>query len=141
MNEPSNTSPQQTQPPKKVSHKASITGFILAVVSLLFAGIAKLVINAEYTPTGPTEGTVEREVGHAIATGTTSILGAIFGVPFLVGAIVLAIASFIFIVLRLRKVRIGGLVFSIIAVLILVWSMSITFEAFDVIKADPVSNT
>lgn len=132
-----NTPPTQSQP--KVSHKGSITGFVLAVVSLISSGIANLAIHAKYSPTGPTTGSVDREVGHAVATGTTSILGAIFGMPFIVLSIVLGLTSLVFIVLRFRKVRIGGLVFSIIAILLVVWSFNIAIDALDVIKAKPVA--
>ena len=125
-------------PPKKVSHKGSITGFILALVSLTSSGIAHLVINAKYTPTGPTTGSIEAEAGHAVATGTTSVLGAIFGMWFLVGAIVIALLATVFIVVRLPKVKMGGLIFSIIAMAIVAWSLSLAFGGFDLIKADPV---
>lgn len=127
-----NKSISQTQP--KTSHKGSITGFILAVLSLVSSGIANLAINAKYSPTGPTTGSLENEAGHAVATGTTSVLGTLFGLPFLVLGIFLGLLSILFVVLRLRKVHAGGLLFSIIAVLLSVWSLSIAFAAFDVIK-------
>lgn len=125
-------------PPKpKVSHKASITGFIMAILSLASSGIAYLMIHAKYTPTGPTTGSVEAEVGHAVATGTTSVLGAIFGLPFLIGGLLFAAIGIIFIVLRLPKVRVGGFIFSAIAVALIVWSVTIALGGFDYIKADP----
>ena len=129
------TTPTQTKP--KVSHKGSITGFVLAVLSLISSGIASLAINAKYTPTGPTTGSVGNEVGHAVGTGTTSVLGAIFGMPFIILGILLALLSIVFIVLRLRKVRIGGLIFSIIAILLVIWSFNIALDALDLIKAKP----
>lgn len=129
------STPSQPQ----VSHKGSITGFVLAVLSLICSGIANLAIHAKYSPTGPTTGSVDKEVGHAVATGTTSILGAIFGMPFIFFSVLLAIVSVAFIVLRLRKVRIGGLIFSIIAVLLVIWSLNIAFDALDLIKAKPAA--
>ena len=123
----------------KVSHNASITGFVLAVLSLISSGIGNLLIRAKYTPTGPTTGSVENEVGHAVATGTTAALGAVLGVPFLVGGFMLAFISIIFILLRVRKIRVGGFIFSAIAVAIVVWSVSAAIGAFELIKADPVS--
>lgn len=136
---PTKSSPKQAAPaasPQKTSHKASITGSILAVASLAFAGIANAVVRAEYMPNGPTSGSVDREVGNAIATGTTSALGAIFGMMFIVCAIVLALAALAFIVIRLRKVKLGGWVFSIVAGALAVWSLAISIGAFDVIKAN-----
>lgn len=106
-------------------------------MSLISSGIGNLLIRAKYTPTGPTTGSVENEVGHAVATGTTSVLGALLGVPFLVGGIALALVAIIFIILRIRKVRVGGFIFSGIAVALLVWSVSAAISAFDLIKADP----
>ncbi len=133
--QPATQTPQVKQ--KKVSHSASITGIILAVLSLISTGIGNLLIRAKYTPTGPTTGSVENEVGHAVATGTTAVLGAVLGVPFLVGGITLALISIIFIVLRITKIRVWGFLFSAIAVAIVVWSLSAAIGAFDLIKADP----
>lgn len=132
----------QTVPaPKKVeqavSHKGSITGFILSLVSLMFSGLAYFLMNMKYTPTGPTTGSIEAEAGHAVATGTTTILGTLLGVPFLVGAIALAIVAVIFVLVRLRKVKVGGAIFSAVAIAISVWSFMIAIGLFDTIKADP----
>lgn len=129
------TTPLVPQP--KVSHKASITGFILAILSLILSAIGSLLINAKYTPTGPTTGSVQNEVGHAVATGTTAVLGALLGVPFLVSGIGLGLLSVLFIILRLHKVRVSGWLFSIIAVLLVAWSVSIAVGAFELIKAKP----
>jgi len=126
-----------TPPRPPISHKPSITGSILALTSLLASGIANLMIHAKYTPTGPTTGSIDREVGHAVATGTTSVLGAIFAVPFMVGAIGLGLLSIVFVVLRLRKVRVMGAVFSVIIIALVVWSISISAGLFELIKADP----
>jgi hypothetical protein len=125
--------------PVKASHKASITGFILALLSLASSGIAHLLIFAQYTPNGPTNGSIDKQVGNAIATGTTTLLGAIFGMGFIVASFVFAFVAVLFILLRLRKVRVAGLLFSIVAILIIVWSISISLGALDVIKAHPAS--
>ena len=127
-----------TAPQAKISHKPSITGFVLSCVSLAASGIGHLIITAKYTPKGPTTGSAEAEVGHAVATGTTSVLGALFGYPLLVVGIVLAIVSIILVLIRLRKLRAGGLIFSAIAILLAIWSLSIAFGAFDLITAKPV---
>lgn len=122
---------------KKVSHKPSITGIILALLALLSSGIANFFIHMKYTPTGPTTGSVDREVGHAIATGTTTVLGTIFGLPFMVGAIVLGLAAIVFIVVRLRKVKTAGAVLSVITLGLAAWAVSISIGLFDLIKAQP----
>lgn len=124
-------------PIKKVSHKPSITGIILALLSLISSGIANLFIHMKYTPTGPTTGSVDREVGHAVATGTTTILGTIFGLPFMIGAIFFGLLGIIFIVIRLYKVKTVGAILSVIAILIAVWGIGISIGLFDLIKAHP----
>lgn len=132
-----NSKTSTTAPQPKISHKASITGIILAVLSLISSGIANFSINAQYSPTGPTTGSVEAEVGHAVATGTTSVLGAIFGLPFLVGAIGLGLLSLVFIAIRIPKLRVVGYIFSALAVLIVLWSISMALGNFELITADP----
>lgn len=130
--------PQTKQQPK-VSRNASITGFILAILSLVSSAVGGFMIRAKYTPTGPTTGSVENEVGHAVATGTTTVLGALLGMPFLVGGITLALISAVFIILRITKIRVGGFIFSAVAVALLIWSVSIALGAFELIKADPAT--
>lgn len=125
------------QEAKKPSHKPSITGIVLAVLSLISSGIANFSINAKYSPTGPTTGSVEAEVGHAVGTGTTTVLGALLGVPFLVGAIGLGLLSLVFIAIRFPKLRAAGFIFSALAVAIVVWSISMALGNFEQIKADP----
>lgn len=125
---------QTTAAQSTPSHKGSITGFILALVSLAFSAIGHVIITAKYKPTGPTTGSIENEAGHAVATGTTSVLGALFGYPLLVVGILLAFVSIIFLLIRLRKVRVGGLLFSLLAGALAIWSLNIAFDAFDLIK-------
>jgi hypothetical protein len=127
-----------TTPRPNVSHKGSITGFVLALLSLVSAGIANALVHAKYTPNGPTTGSVDREVGHAVATGATTTLGALFGMLFIVGAIILAIVALVFIVIRLRNVKVGGLVFSLVSGAIAVWSFVIAAGALEFISAKPV---
>ena len=136
MQSTSKTPPTVQQP--KVNHKASITGFIFAVLSLISSGIANFSVYTKYTPTGPTTGSAEAEVGHAVATGTTSALGALLGMPFIIGGLLFGLIAIIFITLRLRRVRVGGFIFSAIAVILVVWSLSIALGALDHISADKV---
>lgn len=128
---------QQAQP-QKVSHRASVTGFVLAVFSLAMSGIGNLLIVAEpNTQPSPTASDVENQVGQAVADGTLNTLGTLFAVPLLVGGFVLGALAVVFILWRLRKVRVTGAIFSIIAILLVAWSYSIAIGAFNLIKATP----
>lgn len=124
--------------PKKTSHRASIVGITLALFSVALSGIGNLLIVAEpNTQPSPTASEVENQVGQAVADGTLNTLGTLFAVPLLVGAFVVGFVAVVFILLRLRKVRVIGAIFSIIALLLVVWSYSIAINAFDLIKATP----
>ncbi len=124
--------------PVHKNHSGSKTGLVLAVVSLVLSAIGSAFVRAKYKPTGPTSGSVNNEVGNAVASGTTKVLGAIFGVPLLVGGIALAILAIVLILIRLRNVRSGGLLFSVLAGVIAVWSFTIATHAFSTIKAKSV---
>lgn len=123
---------------KKPSHKPSITGIVLSILSIVSSGLANFLLHMKYTPTGPTTGSIDREVGHAVATGTTSVVGALLGVPFLVGGIVLGALAILFIALRVPKLRASGYILSIIFVAVAVWAIATGIAGFDYIKADPV---
>lgn len=126
---------QPVSPPQpKKSHKGSITGFVLAVVSLSLSAAGSGLIHAKYVPV-PTNGSAEKAVGNVVASGTTTFLTTIFGMPLLVGGIALALLSVLFVILRLRKVRVGGLVFSVFAIVLAVWSFKIATAAFSLLKA------
>lgn len=135
--QPASAPPATTPVAKKASHKPSITGFVLTLVSLLFTALANFSIHAKYTPTGPTTGSAEAEVGHAIGTGTTTVLGSLFGMMFIVGAIVFALLALLFIILRLRNVKVSGLIFSIIVAGLSIWSMVVSIGLMSLLKADP----
>lgn len=126
-------------PTKNVSHKGSITGFVLAVLSLLSSAIGHGLIHLKPEQASANTEHVERAVGNAVSTGTTKVLGAVIGVPFLVVGITLAILSVFFVVLRLRKVHTGGFIFSAIVVFMAVWSFKLSIAAFELIKAHPAT--
>ena len=128
--------PVPVQPPKQ-SHKGSITGFVLAVVALAVSGFGSMLIHAKYKPVGPQTGSANEVVGNAVASGTTKFLGTVFGVPLITLGIVLSILSVLFVIIRLRKVKASGLVFSVVAVLLAVWSFMISIRAFDLIRFHP----
>ena len=124
--------------PKKPSRRASVVGITLALFSVALSGIGNFLITAEpNTQPSPTASQVENQVGQAVADGTLNTLGTLFAVPLLVGGFVFGFIAIVFILLRLRKVRVIGAIFSIIAILLVVWSYSIAINAFDLIKATP----
>lgn len=124
--------------PKKTSRRASVMGIVLAVLSLVLSGIGNLLIVADpKTAPSPTASDLENQVGQAVADGTMNTLGTLFAVPLLVGGFVLGFFAVLFILWRLRKVRVVGAILSIVAVLLVVWSYSIAINAFDLIKANP----
>lgn len=125
--------------PKKPSTKASITGGILSVLAFISSGIASILVHLDQKSTGATND-IER-AGGAIADGITTALFAILSVPFAVGGIVFAILAIIFTLLRLRKVRIPGLIFSIVFVMLSVWAFTTAVGVFNMVKADPAEPT
>lgn len=122
---------------KKVSHTPSVTGIVLAAISLMLSSIGNALVHA-HAPSRNTP-TLDEKIGQAVDNGTTHVLGALFGVPFLVGGITLAIISGIFLALRMRKIRATGMIFTLIAVLVIVWSFSIAVGGFDYIRAKPAN--
>jgi hypothetical protein len=130
--------PNKPSAPSVTSHKASTTGLVLAILSLISSAIGNAFIRAKYKPTGGNT-TVNEKVGNAVAGGTTHLLGIIFGVPLLIGGITLAIISVIFTLIRLKKVRVGGLILTILIILLAIWSFSIAIGAFDLIRARPAN--
>lgn len=123
--------------PRKPSTKASITGGILAVLAFLSSGIATILVHLDTTSKDAVHNDLER-AGGAVADGITMALFAILSVPFAVGGIVLGVLAIIFTALRLRKVKVAGLIFSIIFVALSLWAFATAVSVFDMIKADPV---
>ncbi len=56
---------------------------------------------------------------------------------FIVGAIVFALLALLFIILRLRNVKVSGLIFSIIVGALSIWSMVVSIGLMSLLKADP----
>lgn len=132
-----NTS-NQTQATKSLKKKPSITGGILSVLALVSAGIANLFVRANYE--APTETTtVAEKAGEAVANGTVKTLGVLFGMPFIVLAVIFAIIAIIFLLVRLGKVKATGLVWTIIWIGLSVWAITLAFSALNLIKATPAN--
>lgn len=121
---------------KQPSTGSSKVGAVLSVVSLILAAIGYGLIHADYSTKEPLNGTAEK-AADKVASGTAHVFSTFIGVPFLAVGIFLSILAVVFIVTRLRKVKAGGLVFSIIWILISVWAFKIAIAAFDVIRAHP----
>lgn len=131
MNSPA---PGQSTQLKKPSSKPSIAGAVLSILGLILSAIGSALVNSKYKPE-QTSTTAAEKAGEAVASGTWRVLATIFSVPFLVVGIVLGLLAVLFTVLRLKKVKIGGLVLSVFWILISVWAIKIAISAFQVIKA------
>ena len=129
---------QAPQPPKRPSTKPSITGGIFSILALLSAGIASFFAypNPERTHTEVTTvaGTVD---SGPLADIASQSVGAVLSLPFIVGAVVFGLIAIVFTVLRLWKVKLIGLIFSILWLGLAIWAISIAIGALNVNKADP----
>jgi hypothetical protein len=128
-----NTATRSEAAIKKSSHHASITGAVLSITGLLIAGLASLLVHANYHSKDVT--TNAEKVDDAVANGTIHILAVLLSVPLLVGAFTLAGLAILFTILRLRKVGFGGLVASVIWLALSAWTIQIVIAVFDMIKA------
>lgn len=136
----------QNQPPtqqaiktKTPSTKPSITGGIFSILALIVAGIAHFLTHAESrtntevtTPFGKVDDGPVADIAEKSVTGILSM-------PFIVVAVLFAIIAIIFTLIRLRKVKVTGLVFSLIWLGLSIWAIVIASGAMQVISADPVS--
>lgn len=124
--------------PKKSSTGSSKTGAVLSVLALALSGIGYGLIHADYRTKEPLNGTAEK-AADTVASGTAHVYSSLIGVPFLVGGIFFGLLAIVFVVIRLRKVKSSGLLFSLIWIFLAVWAIKIAIVAFDVIKAHPAS--
>jgi hypothetical protein len=129
---PNTPSPQV----KKDSTGSSKASALLSVIALLLSSTGYGLIHADYKTRQPLNGTAEK-VADKAASGTAHIFSSLIGVPFLCVGIFLGLLAIVFAIVRLRKVKTGGLVFSVIWVLISIWAIKIAIAAFNVIKAHP----
>lgn len=126
--------------PKKPSTRASITGGILSVLAFLSSGIATILVHLDTTSKGAVHNDLEK-AGGAVADGISAALFAVLSVPFAVGGIIFGILAVIFTTLRLGKVKVPGLIFSIVFIGLSLWAFVTAVSVFDMIKADPVEQT
>lgn len=121
-------------PVKQPSHRASIAGGILSVLGLIAAGVGYSLAHAHYTDVHPTT-SASVKAGDAIADGTVHVAGVLFSLPFLIGADLLALLAIIVTLVRVRKVKVGGLVVSILWLALGVWTFYIVANGFHYISA------
>lgn len=127
-----NTTPTPIQTKKP---KGSITGFVLAILSLIASGFGSLLVHANFHSKQPLTTTSEK-VGDTVAAGTGHVVSSLISVPFLAVGIALAIIAAVFVLARLGKhLKAGGLVFSVVSILLGIWSFSVAVNAFSLLKA------
>lgn len=131
---------QNTQNPSSVAKKPSAgsskTGAVLSIVALILSAIGYGLIHADYKTKKPLNGAGEK-AADAVASGTGHVFSTFIGVPFLAVGIFLGLLAIVLVIVKLRKVKAGGLVFSILWILISIWAIKIATAAFSVIKAHP----
>lgn len=119
---------------KEPSHRASVTGGVLSIISLVLSAIGSGLVHANIKTNASGYDTVTKATTAAADT-TVNATVKLIGVPFLAVGIFLAVLAVIFTVIRISKAKNGGLVFSVIWILVAVWSFKIATAAFSVIKA------
>lgn len=134
--------PQQPVPvapvAKKPSTKPSITGGVFSILALIAAGIANFLTHPPLEQ-DPSLTTTSQKVGEAVGNGTITVLASLLSMFFIVGAVVFALVAVIFTLLRVTKIKAVGWVFTIIWLILSVWSVVIVFGALDALKANPAS--
>lgn len=123
-------------PAKKPSHRTSITGGVFAILSLIASSIGSAMIRTDFRPEHVANNTASK-VDAVVTTTTVHVTASLLAVPFLVGGIVLALLAILFTLIRLRKVRAGGLLFSLVWLALSAWSLQLAIHAFNLLKANP----
>ena len=117
---------------KKVSHRASITGGVLSIIALASGAIGSGLVHANlHTPAT----TTAQKIDAAVADTTISVFAKLISVPFLVAAICLAGLAIIFTIIRLKKVKAGGLLLSVVWIALSGWALQLSIAAFQILKA------
>jgi hypothetical protein len=119
---------------KAPSSGSSKVGAILSIVALIVSAIGYGLVHADYSTKEPLNGTAEK-AADKVASGTAHVYSSLIGVPFLVIGIFLGLLAILFVIIRLRKVKTVGLVFSVVWILLSAWAIKIAIAAFSVIKA------
>lgn len=119
---------------KKPSHRASIAGGILSVLALMMSGLAHIMLRLE--PEHTTQATTAAEkAGQAVADGTAKALFTILSMPFTIAGGLLGLLAIIFTLIRLPKVRVVGLILSVVWLALAAWAIWAAFGALEMVKA------
>lgn len=129
--QPNNKTPSTTTTKPAGSSK---TGAILAILALAFAAIGHVIADARFKSQTPVTNASER-AGELVAQGATRGLATVLSMPMLLAGICLGILAIVLTVIKLRKVRGGGIVFSVVWIALSVWAIKIAAAGFDLIKA------
>lgn len=121
------------QVPKKSSTRASITGGILSVLSLLISALGYAFAQADFKTVQNAHGVTVKSDVVTQATGRT--FSVIMSLPFLVAGMMLAGLAIIFTIIRLRKVKTTGLLISVLWLALSVWAIHLVLIGFSDIKA------
>jgi hypothetical protein len=128
---------QKTQNSALASKKpagSSKTGAVLSVLALIISAIGYAIANAHFKSQTPVTNASER-AGELIAQGTSRSLAVIFSMPLLVAGIALGGLAILLAIVKLRKVKAGGLVMSVVWIALGIWAIKIAIAGFQLIKA------
>lgn len=126
-------------PPKAPSTKPSIAGGVLSILALASAGIAHFLTHSESrTHTTVTTAVGKVDSGPVADIASKSVTG-VLSMPFIVVAVCLGLLAILLTVIRIRKVKAGGLFWSIAWILLSVWSIAIASGAMNTLKANPAN--
>jgi hypothetical protein len=128
-----NTQTQNTVS-KKPSTGSSKTGAILSVLALILSAMGSALVHSKYKADVPIN-TVAEKAGEAVTSGTWRVLATIFSIPLLIGGLLLGGLAILLTLIRLGKVKVTGLLFSVLWIFLGVWAIKIAIDAFQVIKA------
>ena len=120
---------------KKPSAGSSKTGAILSVLALAFSAMASALVHSKYEAEVPVT-TASEKAGEAVASGTWRVLATLFSMPLLVAGIVLGTLAIVLTVIKLRKVKAVGLLFSVLWIILGAWAIKIAVSAFQLISAN-----
>lgn len=122
---------------KQPSTKPSITGGVLAILALLSSGFAHLILalnSSSKTSPEAAHGAVEK-AGVAVSNGSFTALAVVISTPFAFVGVGLGLIALIFTLIRLGKVKAGGLLFSVLWIILAAWAIKAGIDIFSMVKA------
>lgn len=131
------TKPTQPIPSKPKSSRPSIAGGILSVIAMISSGIAYGLRNSDSRSTTEVTTPVGVVNDGPVADAASGAITGILSFPFIIIAILFGSLALLFTLLRLRKVKAVGIIFSIIWIILSVLAIYIAIGVFDGMRADP----